>query len=160
MFYIQEMMTHDVQDNQLMSEGKTADHPTNVDCNNGGSLSISDDDKSLFEPNSDEYLSEDEDKRTTAAEIRPACTWGVDGGITQPHGNPYSEYCCWYGKRQLPCKQNGCNATVHKFYQLNWLGRMQLDSDNNGPFFCPEHNIQRVDYIRQYESRYIKKKGS
>jgi hypothetical protein len=30
--------------------------------------------------------------------------------------------------------------------QNGWLERMQLDSDNNGPFFCLEHNIQWVDY--------------
>jgi hypothetical protein len=48
MFYNQGIFTIDVQDNQLVNEGKTADHPIEFDCNNGGSSSLSNDGDSLF----------------------------------------------------------------------------------------------------------------
>ncbi len=89
MFYTQEtahllnsMMNNDVQDNQLIGEGKTVEYLINIDCNNEGSLSLSDDNKSLFQPNSDKDPSEDDDKQTIATVIRPACAWCLDAGIT------------------------------------------------------------------------------
>ena len=119
---------------------------------------LSNDGQSLF---SDDNPREDEDKQTSANEIGPdACAWGMSAGITQYFGNQYGEYCCWYGKPGMPCAHNGCNATVHKMCQLHWLGNMKFDFDNNGPFFCPKHNIQWMDSIRKHERRYIPKKGS
>jgi hypothetical protein len=70
------MMTHDVQDNQLISEEQTAENKINVDCANGGSLLFSDYDNSFFQPNADGDPSEDDARQTIAAEIRPACNWG------------------------------------------------------------------------------------
>ncbi len=133
-------MTHDVQDNQLMSERKSADHPINVGNNDGSSL-VSNDDQSLFQQSPDvDDPSEAKDKQTSAYEImgHGACAWGMERGITQHFWNPYSEFCCTYGSPQMPCAHNGCNATVHKMCQINWLGRMKLVIEI-GPYFFPKH---------------------
>ena len=85
MFYNQDIITHDVQDNQLMNEGKTADHPIDVDCNNGGSSLLSNDNESLF---SHDNPRKDDDKQTSANELGPgACAWGMEKGITEHWGN-------------------------------------------------------------------------
>jgi hypothetical protein len=170
MFYNQDIITHDVQDNQLMNEGKTADHPIDFDCNNGGSSLLSNDDESLF---SHDNPRKDDDKQTSANELGPgACAWGMEKGITKHWGNRYGEYCCLFGKPVIPCAHNGCSAKIHQWCQQTWLERMNRDIDRNGgggikfvvdrngPFFCPEHNIQRTDYITKRERRYIPKKAS
>ncbi len=77
-----------------------------------------------------------------------------------------------FHKPGMPCAHNGCIATVHKLCQLNWLEKMNREIDvnggrgkkfvvdRNGPFFYPEHNIQRTDYITKRERLYIPKKAS
>lgn len=170
MFYNHDVIIHDVQHNQFMSEGKTVDHPIDFDCNNGVSSSLSNEDKNLF---SHDTPCTDDEEQTSANELGPgACAWGMENGITQYLGNQYGEYCCWYGRPMIPCAHIGCNATVHKFCQANWLDRMnrdidtnggrgeKFDVDMNGPFFCPEHNVQRTDYITKHERLYIPKKAS
>ncbi len=55
---------------------------------------------------------------------------------------------------QIVCAQVGCNAKVHRFCQWAWLNKARLPYVVTSPIFCPEHNIQRGDYIRKYfESR-------
>ena len=170
MFYNHDVIIHDVQHNQFMSEGKTVDHPIDFDCNNGVSSSLSNEDKNLF---SHDTPCTDDEEQTSANELGPgACAWGMEKGITQNWGNQYGEYCCWYGRPVIPCAHIGCNATVHKLCQANWLNRMnrdidinggrgeKFDVDMNGPFFCPEHNVQRTDYITKHERLYIPKKAS
>jgi hypothetical protein len=54
-----------------------------VDCSDEEDSSTSNDDDDLFQPSSDE------DTPTKDKEIRVACAWGMDAGITQCLGNPY-----------------------------------------------------------------------
>ena len=71
MFYNHDMIIHDVQHNQFMSEGKTVDYPIDFDCNNGGSSSPSKEDESLF---SNDTPRTDDEEQTSANELGPgAC---------------------------------------------------------------------------------------
>ena len=63
MFYNQGIFTIDVQDNQLVNEGKTADHPIEFDCNNGGSSSLSNDGDSLFSHDNPQNDDDQDDDR-------------------------------------------------------------------------------------------------
>jgi hypothetical protein len=48
------------------------------------------------------------------------------------------------------CAHNECFAKVHQTCQWARLERSQLPIDVRSPVYCPAHNIQRGDYIRQY----------
>ncbi len=88
-------------------------------------------------------------------DTRPACAWGMEAGITSYHGDCFGEFCCNpIVKGQIVCAQVGCSAKVHRFCQWAWLNKARLPCVVTSPIFCPEHNIQRGDYIRKYfESR-------
>ena len=62
--------------------------PPQVNCSDEEDSSTSDYDDDLFQPSSDE------DTPTKDEEIRLACAWGMDAGITECFGNPYEEYYC------------------------------------------------------------------
>ena len=124
---------------------------------NARSTSSTNDDQSLSD--SDNNHSDDDDKQNSAFASGPgACSWGMEDGVTSVFGNSYCERCCWFNKPVIPCAHNGCNATVHQTCQLDWFWRMnddfvrnglskRFDDNKSGPFFCPEHNIQRTEYI-------------
>jgi hypothetical protein len=121
--------------------------PPQVNCSDEEDSSTSNDDYDLFQPSSDE------DTPTKDEEIRVACAWGMDAGITVCLGNPYKEYCCMPGRaNQIRCNHTGCNGIVHRMCQLNWLHKRGIVCANRDPVFCPEHNSQRLDYIRKWES--------
>jgi hypothetical protein len=60
--------------------------------------------------------------------------------------------CCRIGtyKFQNTCAHDGCNAKVHRECQWIWLTRARLPIDVLSPIYCPAHNIQRGDFIREY----------
>ncbi len=87
--------------------------------------------------------------------MRPACAWGMEAGRTNHTGNQFGEFCCNATTQlQILCAHDGCSAKVHRMCQWAWLERAHLPVDTRSPAYCPAHNIQRGDYIRQYyESR-------
>jgi hypothetical protein len=94
---------------------------------------------------------EDIDATSTSNSTRPVCAWGMDGGITNPRGYQFDELCCHAGYQGLTlCAHEGCNAKVHHRCQWAWLRNKSLAFFASGPIYCPVHNIQRGDYIRQY----------
>jgi len=94
---------------------------------------------------------EDIDATSTINSTRPVCAWGMDGGITNPRGYQFDELCCQAGQNGLTlCAHEGCNANVHRRCQWAWLRNKRLAFFASGPIYCPVHNIQRGDYIRQY----------
>jgi hypothetical protein len=51
---------------------------------------------------------------TMSNNTRPVCTWGMDGGFTNPRRNQFEEFCCHAGYRGLKlCAHEGCYANVH-----------------------------------------------
>jgi hypothetical protein len=81
----------------------------------------------------------------------PVCAWGMDGGITNPRGYQFDELCCHAGYQGLTlCAHEGCYTNVHHRCQWAWLRNKNLAYSPSGPIYCPVHNIQRGDYIRQY----------
>jgi hypothetical protein len=75
----------------------------------------------------------------------------MEAGITSYHGDRFGEFCCNpIVKGQIVCAQVGCDAKVHQFCQWAWLNKAKLPYVVTSPIFCPEHNIQRGDYIRKY----------
>ena len=75
----------------------------------------------------------------------------MEAGITSYHGDRFREFCCNPTvKDQIVCAQDGCNAKVHQFCQWAWVQKARLPCVASSPIFCPEHNIQRGDYIRWY----------
>jgi hypothetical protein len=121
---------------------------------NARSISSTNDDQSISD--SDNNYSDDDDKQNSAFASGPgACSWGR---ITKVFGNSYSERCYCFNQPVIRCAHNGCMAVVHKMCQLDWSQRMnndfvriglskRFDDNISGPFFCPEHNIQRTEYI-------------
>ena len=75
----------------------------------------------------------------------------MEDGITSYHGDRFGEFCCNPTvKDQIVCAQDGCDAKVHQFCQWAWVQKARLPCVASSPIFCPEHNIQRGDYIRWY----------
>ncbi len=82
---------------------------------------------------------------------RPACAWGMGAGLANSIGNGFGEYCINATmKDQILCAQDGCSAKVHPWCQWAWLNKAQLPVIPRSPVYCPAHNIQCGDYIRQY----------
>ncbi len=95
MFYIQEMTTHDVQDNQLMSEGKTRIIQLMLIITMEGHCRIQ---MTILLSTKFWWRREWRWWQTNMPNvIRPTCAWGMDAGITQYLGTPYGEYCCCCG---------------------------------------------------------------
>ncbi len=76
---------------------------------------------------------------------------GYGGWNNKFIGNEFGEFCCNATPQlQILCAHNGCSAKVHPWCQWAWLNKAQLRDVVRSPAYCPAHNIQRGDYIRQY----------
>ncbi len=80
------------------------------------------------------------------------CDWAIDLMSEGIYNTPHQERCVarsWGGNisKMLPCTHEGCNASVHKLCQIDWLQRHGLEVVHNDPFFCRQHNECYQNYV-------------
>ncbi len=83
--------------------------------------------------------------------INPVCSWGMDAGITTLIGNPFGDRCSNVSiKNQLFCTHDDCCLKVHRQCQWAWLEKFRLRQNEDRRVYCPAHNKQRGNYIRDF----------
>ncbi len=86
------------------------------------------------------------------------CNWAMGLMSEGIYNTPNQEQCVArtlgrFMSKNLPCAHKGCTMRVHKFCQIDWLHRHDLEVNHNDPVFCRQHNKCYQNYA-QLHPRY------
>jgi hypothetical protein len=73
------------------------------------------------------------------------CDWAMGSMSEGIYNTPHQEWCVarTMGRnmsKMLPCTHKGCTVRVHRFCQIDWLHRYDLEVNHNDLIFCRQHN--------------------
>jgi hypothetical protein len=110
-------------------------------------LKTNSDDNSLFLSSSQSTKNGNSNSRDIklAKHFSSFCDWAMGSMLEGIYNNPHQERCVARTmsrnmSKMLPSAQKGCTVRVHRFCQIGWLHRHNLEVNRNDPVFCRQHN--------------------
>ena len=95
-------------------------------------------------------LNNDEVEVIITGEPNGCCDWAMDTTSSTGIGNPHEERCICplVLKKSRNCHHEGCNKTVHRRCQEDWLERHCYPWTREDPHFCREHNEHYIKWVK------------
>jgi hypothetical protein len=83
-------------------------------------------------------------------ESKGCCDWAMHTTSSTGIGNRHEERCICplVHKKLRKCHHEGCNKTVHRRCQEDWLDRHCYPWTREDPHFCREHNEHYIKWVK------------